>query len=24
MKLSLIYENRPRGPPTGPSKNWSF
>ncbi len=24
MKLSLIYENRPRGPPTGPVKKWSF
>ncbi len=24
MKLSLIYENHPRGPPTGPIKKWSF
>jgi hypothetical protein len=24
MKLSLIYENRPQGPPTGPLKKWYF
>ncbi len=24
MKLSLIYEDRPQGPPTGPIKKWSF